>query len=184
MRKLVLAVAVLSVTVLAVGSVAAADPPGGPRCTMGEAKSNFQALLPHFVSDDPSVQLKCQYRLFFDGGSFTYCEDDVILGGSNVFATYQELEELGWTRKEGIAFLERIGDRVWIDGVERQLMHTAYKNGQHPILGLMVVQQRAFITKFPVGDHVSYWESSFDGVVDFTATVQLHILPRTDALCS
>jgi hypothetical protein len=176
MRKLVLAVAVLSVTMLAAGSVAAAEPAEGPRCTIGEALANFEAPLPHIIG-----HFDCQYRLFFDGRSFTYCEDDLILGGNNPFVDYQAE---GWSREEGIAFLERVGDRVWLDGIEQQLMRTAYKDGRRPDGSHVVYQHHAFITQLPVGDHVSYWEGTFDGVVDESATVELHILPRTDALCS
>jgi hypothetical protein len=181
MRKLVLAAAVLSVTMLAAGSVAAAEPAEGPRCTMGEALANFEAPLQHFVSDDPSIRFKCQYRLWFDEREFTYCEDDVILGGTVFLAEYKAL---GWSREEGIADLERSRALVFIDGVEQQLMSTGYKDGQHPAFGKVVYVQYAFITQLPVGDYVSHYEEYLDGGLVFTATVQLHILPRTDALCS
>jgi len=129
MRKLALAVATLSLTMLAVGSVAAADSPREPRCTMGEALANFEAPFPHFVSDDLSIRFKCQYRLFFDGRSFTYCEDDLILGGIIYFIDYAAE---GWSREEGIAYLESVGSRVWLDGIEQPLERTAYKDGKHP----------------------------------------------------
>ena len=174
--KLVLAVAVLSVTMLAAGSVAAADPTQRPGCTIGEAQQNFQAPLQHIIGN-----FACQYRVFLDGRSFTYCEDDVILGGTNLNVEYKAL---GWTREERIAYLERFGDRVWLDGIEQQLIRTAYKDGQSPTFGQVVYQHAAVITQLPVGDHVSYWESTFDGSLDGSATVQLHILPRTDPLCS
>ncbi len=112
--RLVLTVTALSVVILGASSVASADPAGGPRCTLGEAMANFEAPFQHFVQDDLAVRFRCQYRLFLDGRTFTYCEDDVILGGSNQFVDYKAL---GWARLEGIAFLERIGVRVWIDGI-------------------------------------------------------------------
>jgi hypothetical protein len=174
--RFVFVAAVLSLTMLAVSSVALADPPGGQRCTNGEALSNFQSPLEHIFGD-----FACQYRVFFDGRSFTYCEGDVILGGDNVSIEYAAL---GLSREEGIAELERLGDRVWIDGVEQQLMRTEYKDGQHPVFGHVVYQHRAFITTLPVGDHVSYWEGTFDGAPDGSATVLLRILPSTDPSCS
>ncbi len=174
--KLVLAGAVLSLTTLAASSVAAADSAQRKVCTTGDALSNFEAPLQHIIGD-----FSCQYRLFLDGRTFTYCEDDVILGGINPLAEYKAL---GWSREEGIADLERTADRVWVDGVEQPLMRTAYKDGQHPVFGHSVYQHRAFITQLAVGDHVSYWEETLDGSVDATATVYLRILPRTDAFCS
>jgi hypothetical protein len=180
--KLVLTVAALSVTMLVAGLVASASPAGGSRCTLGEARSNFEAPFEQFLADDPADWFRCQYRFFFDGDTFTYCEDDVILGGINLFSNYRDL---GWSRAEAIADLERIGTRAWVDGIEQQLMRTAYKDGENLFSGAMVVyQHRAFITQLPVGDHVSYYEESFDGIVVFTSTIQLHILPRTDAACS
>ena len=179
--RLVFTAALFSVAIFVASSVALAGPAEGPRCTLGEAQANLEAPFQHFVTDDPSVRFKCQYRVFLDGRSFTYCEDDWIHGGRNLFAEYPSL---GWSREEGIAFLTRAGTRVWIDGIEQPLIRTGYKDGQHPIVGHSVYQNVGFITQLPVGDHVSYYEGTFDGVTDESATVQLHILPRTDALCS
>ena len=166
--------------ILVGASMAAADA-GEPRCTLGEAEANFYAPFQHFVADDLSVRFACQYRFHFDGRAFTYCEDDVILGGTNLYVEYKPL---GWSRAEGIAYIERVGTRVWIDGIEQPLIRTGYMDGQQPVDGHSVYQHVGFITQLPIGDHVSYFEDSLDGIVDFTATVQLHILPRTDALCS
>jgi hypothetical protein len=91
---------------------------------------------------------------------------------------------LGWTREQAIADLERSGIRVWIDGVEQSLMHTDYKDAQHPTAGHVVYRQDGFIPQLPVGDHVSYYEETYDWNLLFTATVRLHILPRTDPSCS
>jgi hypothetical protein len=38
-----------------------------------------------------------------------------------------DYEALGWSRAQAIADLELFGDRVWLDGIEQQLMRTAYK---------------------------------------------------------
>jgi hypothetical protein len=138
------------------------------------AQSNFQAPLNHLLDS------ACHYRVWFDGAS-TFCEDDLILGGVNYLTNYKAE---GWSRNEAIADIELAGDRVWIDGIEQPLMRTAYKDGQHPTQGHVVYQHRAFITQLAVGDHVSYWEGTFDGLPDGSATVQLHILPRTDAACA
>jgi hypothetical protein len=166
---------------LVTGPVASAKPTAPSPCTIGEAKSNFEAPYDHFVRDDLAVRFRCQYRVFFDGRAFTYCEDDVILAGTIWFENYQAL---GLTRDEAIAFYERYEDRVWIDGIEQPLERTAWKDADHPVVGPVVFQQRGFITKLPVGDHISHYESTFDGNLDGTATVMLHILPRTDAACS
>lgn len=104
--KLALTATVLSVAMLAVSSAAVADPAGGPRCTLGEAQANFQSPLVHFTSDDLANRFQCQYRMFFDGRSFTYCEDDLILGGDNVYIPYTAL---GWSREQGIVETQRSG---------------------------------------------------------------------------
>ena len=114
--KLVLTVGVLSLTMTAAGSVAVADSAQRKACTTGEALSNLQAPLQHIIGD-----FSCQYRLFLDGRTFTYCEDDLILGGINPLAEYKAL---GWSREEATADLERTADRVWIDGVEQSLVRT------------------------------------------------------------
>lgn len=174
--KLVIAVAVFSIAALTAGTAAIADPAGGPRCTVGEAHANLEAPLQEIIGEPA-----CQYRVFFDGTARTFCEDDVILGGINALLDYKAS---GLSRGEAIAMLERFGDRVWIDGVEQQLVETAYKDGWHPVFGHVVYQHRGFIARLPAGDHVSYWEGTTDGVVDGSATVLLHVLPRVDPRCS
>jgi hypothetical protein len=42
----------------------------------------------------------------------------------------------------------------------------------------VVWQQRAFITQLPPGDYASVWVSTYQGVLNDTATVNVHILPR------
>ena len=175
MKRLVAVSALVAVFVFAAGFAASADSSSTP-CTVGDAAANFEAPLQHLFE---SLGI-CQYRLFFDGETFTFCEDDVILGGVNDFFEYKAA---GLSREAAIALLELDGDRVWLDDVEQPLLRTAYKDGLHPFFGHGVYQHRAFITQLTPGDHVSYYERTISGDLVFTATVNLHILPRTDDDC-
>ena len=160
---------------LGAGSVASADTSSTP-CTIGDAQANFEAPLPHLGG----ISSPCQYRLFIDGLAVTFCEGDYILGGA---ANIVDYVNAGLTREQGIEELERLGQRVWLDGVEQSLAGTAVKDGIHPRFGHIVYQHFAFITQLTPGHHVSYFEGTTDGVVDITATVDLAVLPRTDASC-
>jgi hypothetical protein len=175
MKRTAVWAALVTMLVLGAGSVASAETSSRP-CTIGDAQANFEAPLQHILG---SLGV-CQYRLFFDGDSFTFCEGDFILGGALDFVDYPAQ---GMTREEAIALLERFGERVWLDGVEQPLMHTAFKDGMHPRFGHLVYQHHAFIAQLPPGSYVSYFEATTDGVVELTATVTLHVLPSSDAAC-
>ena len=105
-------------------------------CSYGDAMAVFQALEPFFYHQPRDDFLPaCRYRAFFDGEHVTFQENDWFAGGIVWFWDYQQL---GQTRKEGIAELEKYTDRLWLseigpDGqvgtpVEQSLMETAYKN--------------------------------------------------------
>jgi hypothetical protein len=145
-------------------------------CTMGDAR----ALLGAFeeFAGTPLGPPPCQYRLFWDGDTMTFCEDDVILGGVVAFWAYKAS---GISRADAIADLDLITDRVWLDGVAQVLTVTAYKDANHPLFGRLVYNHRAFITQLPPGDHVSVYVQSYPGEPDFVSTIYLHVLPR--ALC-
>lgn len=162
-------------------------------CTMGDARSMFEALqIPFNVLRPRGIEGpkmldsvgRCQYRLFRDGATFTFTDEDVFLGG---IVQLYDYENAGLSREEAIADLESIQDRVWLAEVlsggvtgawvEQPLMRTAYKNIESAVLGLTVLQQRAFITSLPPGEYLSYWESSYQGVPDLTALVRLIIAP-------
>lgn len=173
-----LALCAVCVIGLVAGSVAAASP-SEPPCTWGDAEAIFEAPYPGHLIGSLGV---CQYRVWMDGETFTFCQDDFIVGG-NVYS-WAYLDD-GVTRAEAIAYLELFEDQVWIDGVEMPLTYTAWKNGRYPRTGEMVVyQHQAFITKLAVGQHTSYYESFHPVEGPFTATVDLLVLPRTDPACS
>ncbi len=88
----------------------------------------------------------------------------------------------GISRNEGISLIELAGDRVRIDGVEQTLNGSAYKDYNRPGVGITVYQNRSFTIQLPAGDHVSTYVGTYPGYPDFTATITLHILPRT--LCA
>lgn len=153
------------------------------RCTKGDAEALFQVSpLPRQVmqsrgQDHPGLleaYSNCQYRIFNDGASYTFCESDYIAGG---IVAYWDYKAAGVTRTEAIADIESTVDRVWLDGVEQTLRVTAYKDLYSVNLGLIVYQVRAFVTQLGAGDYVSTWVATYsDGLID-TATVHLHILP-------
>jgi hypothetical protein len=117
----------------------------------------------------------CQYRVFRDGATYTFCEDDFIVGG---IVAYWDYKVDGISRAEAIGILETAVDRVWLDGVEQTLRVTAYKDLNSVNLGVIVYQVRAFVTQLQPRDYVSLWVATYpDGSSD-TATVYLHILPR------
>lgn len=162
----------VALIVLVAGPVASADSQK-PTCTKGDARSNFEAPFEQFLTDDN--RFECQYRLFFDGRTFTYCEDDVILGGVILRLEYKTMN---LSRDAAIASLESIEQTVWLDGIEQPLMRTAYKDAQDPVLGHIVYQQRAFTTQLSPGTHISVMQDGPD-----ILTVTLQILARTDAYC-
>lgn len=128
---------------------------------------------------------KCQYRVFLDGQTFTFHEDDYITGGVVLLSEYKAL---GMTRAQAIADLELEEDRVWLakkradgtfeDPVEQPLMRTAYKDVDNQVFGLSVFQHRAFIKRLAPGEYESTFVSTFPGFEPFMATVRLIILPR------
>jgi hypothetical protein len=132
----------------------------------------------------PGQGLKPAVRGGYRDATFTFTDEDVFLGG---IVQLYDYENAGLSREEAIADLESIQDRVWLAEVlsggvtgawvEQPLMRTAYKNIESAVLGLTVLQQRAFITSLPPGEYLSYWESSYQGVPDLTALVRLIIAP-------
>jgi hypothetical protein len=173
---------------------AGSQPPVGTKpCTVGDARAMLEALqIPVHVMRPRGIEgpklldalAECQYRLFRDGATVTFSEEDVILGG---VAYLYEYVQLGTTRDQAVAELEAIQDRVWLgpvlpdgsvgDLVEQPLMHTNYKNIMSSLLALTVVQHRAFITQLPAGEYLSFWESTSPGLPDESAVVRLVITP-------
>jgi hypothetical protein len=180
----------LSVSMLVVLSPASAA--RDATCTSGDAQAFFEtvpvaAAMWRRGHEHPGILESlnsCQYRVFWDGETHTFHESDYIVGG---IAYLYDYKVLGITRKEAIADMQLIGDRVWLaprlaDGtlgafVEQTLTYTAYKGITDPVNGQLVYQHRGFITQLPAGEYVSYWVNTYPGFPDFTATVNLVILP-------
>jgi hypothetical protein len=176
--RLTLAAGVVCALVVGTAATAGTSPPTTSPCTYGDVQQTFEAPFTGNLIDS-----ECQYRLYEDGETFTFCEDDYILGGVVWFWEYK-LDGI-IPRQEAIAIMELGEDHLWIDGVEMPLMHTAWKNGVRPSTGDMTVyQHEAFISRLPVGEHTSYWESFYPGEPLFTSTVHLVVIPSTDPACS
>jgi hypothetical protein len=185
LRSLALLVALVASLLPGVSPIVAVSAATQPeRCTIGDASALFQVSpLPNQVmrprgQDHPGLldaYSRCQYRVFRDGETFTFCEGDFFMGGTVAFFDYKAA---GISRAAAIAELELATDRVWLDGVEQILQRTAYKDLMSVNLGLIVYQVRGFIIQLPPGDHISTWVGTFPGFPDDTATVTIHILPR------
>ena len=178
-----LALFAVCVVGLAAGTVAAAGAAPTSPCTYGEAEHTFQAP---FTSIDPDVPFptfgnECQYRLYADGETMTFCEGDFVLGGVIYFWEYPVLDI---SREEAIADIELNEDRVSIDGIWMPLMDTGIKDGQNPFFGKVVYKQRAFIAQLSVGEHTSYWENFHPDYGLSTSTVDLVVLPRANPACN
>jgi hypothetical protein len=168
-------------------AASAADSPGAIQpvtCSLGDVSALLEVSpLPSQVmrargQDHPGLldaYAQCQYRLFRDGETFTFCEDDYIFGSK--VANY-DYKASGLSREEAIAELDQNVDRAWLDGIERILEASSYKDLYSVTFGLTVYQVRGFIAKLSPGDHVSTWLGRYPGFPDDTATVTLHILPR------
>ncbi len=191
LRSLVVLVALVGALLPGVAPIAAASTGADlnaaavqERCTRGDAEALFQVSpLPAQVmrprgQDHPGLleaYSNCQYRVFRDGATVTFCEDDFIVGG---IVAYWDYKVDGISRAEAIGILETAVDRVWLDGVEQTLRVTAYKDLNSVNLGVIVYQVRAFVTQLQPGDYVSTWVATYPDGPDDTATVYLHILPR------
>lgn len=128
---------------------------------------------------------ECQFRLYEHGETFTFGEDDYILGGIAWWWSYEEMEEFGWSREEAIADLQLVTDRVEIAVVNRgkrepfepvPLILTSYRDAQ--LFGTHIVfNHRAFIAQLPAGDYLVRWTESYPGFPDSKATVRLLVTP-------
>ncbi|HET7236914.1 MAG TPA: hypothetical protein VFK59_10845 [Actinomycetota bacterium] len=171
--KVAVAALVLS---LAVGVSPASATPAEP-CSLGDAREQFETFPLTFEGIPP-----CQYRLFFDGQTFTFGEDDYFLGGVVSLADYDP--SLEGSRDAAIALLEAETLQTWIaevtasgigELVEQPLMRTALKSGSNDQSGSYVWVQWGLITRLPPGEYVSVTESSSPTFGDETWTVHLII---------
>lgn len=208
-RLIVVASLVLAlVTAACEEPIAPAPMTGGPTaaavhpdryCTYADAELVFHHMLLAYKlwldgnhSRLTDAFTRCQYRLFFNGQTFTFRQGDVFLGGINLFWDYETMKTLGITRAAAIADLEATKTRAWLarvqpDGhlghlVEQPLKRTPYTNGMHPDLGPVVQQHRAFITSLPAGEYVSVFEMTWEASFGYPAgeerdTVRLVITP-------
>jgi len=164
---------------------AASDQP----CSYGDAKALLnQAPVAFRLSDGSAHQPglgglvgRCQFRLYQDGETVTFSDEDYFLGGIILFYTYAELEEFGFTRAEAIADLKLATDRVEIASVvggdvgafaDVPLIVTRYRDAFGPP-GHVVYNHRAFITRLPAGEYLVRYTQSYPGFPDFTSTVRV-----------
>lgn len=126
---------------------------------------------------------RCQFRLYADGETFTFSDQDYILGGIFNYWSYEEMEEFGWTRAEAIADLDLYSSRLEmarvVGGVvgtfeDVPLILTPYRDALAPP-GHVVYNQRAIITQLPAGEYLVRYTESYPGFPDFTATMRVVI---------
>jgi hypothetical protein len=145
---------------LAIGPVPAMATPTDP-CTLGDAREQFETFPLTFEGIPP-----CQYRLFFNGQTFTFGQDEFFLGGVVRRESYDPSVEgsrdAASSRLEGEAF------RVWIaeltetgigELVDRPLMRTALKSGKNDQFGTYVWVQWGYITQLPPGEYLTLSQS-------------------------
>jgi hypothetical protein len=167
------------------GTYAPVTATAGPECSYGDAMAVFQALPPLFYHQPRDALLPaCQYRAFFDGEHVTFYEDDWFVGGSVFFWEYQQL---GMSREEGIAELEKLTARLWLSEigpggevgspVEQPLMETGYKSLDTLDFGLTVYRHDGVILHLPPVDYLSTWEVSWEGEVIEHYEMTIHVLP-------
>jgi hypothetical protein len=165
--------------------------PVEPPCSQGDALAVFESF-GTFVRLNEEVP-PCQYRLYADREHFTFNDEDWFVGGIAQFFTYEELEQFGMTREEGIAELETITSRLWLakigprgkvveTPVEQLLMQTAYKDSS--LFGGLVYTHFGVILNLPPGDYLSIYEESCGSEIFgcnpdkvLHAEVTLHVLP-------
>lgn len=125
----------------------------------------------------------CQFRLYENGKTFRFSDQDYIVGGHAAFWTYDELEELGMSRAEAIADMKSITEEVEIATIVGgnvgtfepvPLIVTKYRDALASP-GRVVYNHRAFITKLPVGQYFVRYTERVPGEPDFTATARLVI---------
>ncbi len=187
MRRLITTIAVV---MMAIGVTAPAQAERRLTCGPGEVNAAFQALPVgfHIVNEQGSNNkmaglggaiAACQYRVFFDGATFTFREGEPFVGG---IIWLNEYKDLGISRQEAIADINTIVDTVTLNKVgdppvEQDLMSSAFKNFEHPQLGQTVYQSRGFITELEVGTYESLWVASISGVPIASAEVTIEIIP-------
>ena len=168
--------------------------PVEPPCSQGDALAVFESF-GTFVRLNEEVP-PCQYRLYADREHFTFDDEDWFVGGIAQFFTYEELEQFGMTRDEGIAELETITSQLWLakigprgkvgTPVEQSLMETSYKDSS--LFGGLVYKHVGVILNLPPGDYLSiyeetcgseFWAENYGCKLDkvFHAEVTLHVLP-------
>ena len=125
----------------------------------------------------------CQFRLYEDGKTFRFSDQDYIVGGIAQFFTFHALEELGMSRAEAIADMESITEEVDIATIVGgnvgtfepvPLIVTKYRDALASP-GLVVYNHRAFITKLPAGQYFVRSTERFPGEPDNIDTVRLVI---------
>jgi hypothetical protein len=181
----------VAATMVLSGTIAGA---AEPACTTADAHLVFQQgergflLLFQGETDRRIADLvrRCQYRLFLHGQTFTFRENDVFLGGNFLFKAESELEALGWTRRQAVAYLESIETRVWLapvlpDGsigerVEQELRQTPVKTLPKTPSGKVFATHVAFTAQLAAGDYVSFYHHKAPDL-EFETMVHLHIVP-------
>jgi hypothetical protein len=128
---------------------------------------------------------ECQFRLYENRETFTFQEDDHILGGIAWWWTYEEMDAFGWTRAEAIEDLELVTDRIelavrdgdrWGPFEPVPVIVTSYRDAQ--LFGTHIVfNHRAFIAQLTAGEYLVRWTESYPGTRDFRSTVRLLVTP-------
>ena len=168
-------------------------------CTIGDVTSALQAfeIAFYYASTFPSDfkiaglggSINCQYRFFLpqkptNGERFTFCEEDVFLGGIVVFYPYKLL---GISRQFGAELLDQLESTVSFgpaSGVQtaRSILRTNNKGFIHPNYGNTVYMQEAFITQEQPGTYLSNWTLFELGAPIDSLAVYIDVVTHEDHL--
>jgi len=169
---------------------------GGQPCSLGDAHSLLQAIeVFNLVMVGRDLQQprrvltfggevdhpgQCQYRLFEDGATYTFSENDFFLGGAAIAVPY-ELWEIPPEEVEDQ--WEEITSRVWLaklpagERIEQPLIFTAWRRITSPEWGKVMYSQRGFIGHLSSGEYLSVLEEHWPGYPPDIYEVHLVITP-------
>jgi hypothetical protein len=160
-KKVAISSLLIVIATVALTSGIAADPPVD-HCTLGEVTSAFEAWAPGFMLNDrlgldhaglaEGVGL-CQYRLFYDGATACFCEDDIFLGGVTWYTSVDPPN--GLSPSEASEWFNQLEVQVELDGSPIDVVGTAVKGAVVPSYGQLFWQQHGVFFQLPPGDYLS-----------------------------
>ena len=157
-----------------------------PSYSCGRADINRLMLAAPWKMVSPEFEnswVNCQFRLYDDNDGETnpdapevphvFSNGEFLGGILLVGANCDELKSLGWTIKQGIEDMEKVGDRLYwgasgASPARIPLEHTKYRVVPDPEYGWLVITHRYHVFKpgsLSPGTYEWRWEQSYEGEV-------------------